>query len=170
MHSLEDPALVLSPLAHLKFRNSLLVKATGGAVGEIYVFTRRLCWLLTGAEHSSPSLQPHFCHCPDQQGLRSGQGGRGESPFPRESCPLQSLAPFLLWSGAPSPLGTLRPVMLTSSTENGSGTNGNNPQICPNYQKFLGELTSQLSTQGELSNSRAGAVIPYEICSVGSSS
>lgn len=58
----------LSPLAHLEFHNSLLVKATGGAVGEIDVFTHRGCWLLTGAEHSSPSLQPHFCHCLDQQG------------------------------------------------------------------------------------------------------
>lgn len=79
VHPLEDPALVLSPLAHLKFHNSLLVKATGGAVGEIYVFTHHLCRLLTSAERSSPSLQPHFCHCLDQQSC-SGQGGR-VSPY-----------------------------------------------------------------------------------------
>lgn len=69
----------LSPLAHLKFCSSLPVKATGGAVGEIYVFARRLCWLLTSAERSSPSLQPHFCHCLDRQGWGVGREG-GVSP------------------------------------------------------------------------------------------
>lgn len=100
---MEDLALVLSTLANLKVCNSLLVKATGGAVGEIYFFTHHLYWLLTSTENSLTSLQYNFHRCIHQQSC-SGQDAMGESSFPGGAAGLQLVALFLLCRVASSPL------------------------------------------------------------------
>lgn len=90
MQPLAGPALVVSTLAALKVYNSLLVKATGGAVGEIYSFTHHVYWLLTSAENSLGSPRCHFHRCFHQQSC-SGQEGMGESSFPWKAACLQLL-------------------------------------------------------------------------------
>lgn len=100
---LEDPALALSTLANLKVHNSLLVKATGGAVGEIYFFTRHLYWLLTSAENWLTSLS--IISTTAFTSKAAVVKMKGVSPYSSdEAACLQFVVLFLLCNVASSPL------------------------------------------------------------------
>lgn len=156
--------MVLSARTNLKVPNSLLVRAKGGAVGGIYLFTHRLYGLLTSAENSLPSLQYPCNHCIHQQSC-SSKDERGESLFPWRSClPAAHAHALALQSGFFSPW--------CSQTR---GAHGLHTEFVwkqwkqpPNEQKFLEECTGQLSTRMQLPmTEHARAVIQYEMCSAG---
>lgn len=157
--------MVLSTLANLKVHNSLPVRAKGGAVGGIYFFTHHLYGLLTSAENSLSSLQYHCNHCIHQQSC-SSKDERGEFFFPC-SLPAARAPAAALQSGFLSPR--------CSQTRDAHGLHTGfvwrqwkQPPVCPNEQKFLEELTGQLSTTVQLPmTEHARAVIQYEMCSAG---